>query len=456
MIESTIAAISTPQGSGGIGIVRLSGKNSVEIAEQMFKSYSGKKISDLQGYSSMLGEIVKQDITLDQAIVSRFVAPKSYTGEDVVEISCHGGQWVLSQVLRYAYELGAQPAEAGEFTKRAFVNGKLDLLEAEGVMDIINAQGNASLKAANDLRKGKLSTEIQDVVDKILNQSAHLAAWSDYPDEDMEMLDTDILLKTLIEAEKQLEKLILTYDYGKIIRQGVTTAIVGKPNVGKSTLMNLLSGYELSIVSNIPGTTRDVVKESIRLGNITLQLSDTAGIRKTSDQIEKIGVERARQQLEDAQLVLALFDYSQSLDSEDQLLLELLEAEKTIVLVNKGDLERQIDLDFLKEKFEHVLIISAKDSTGIESLEPMIQQLLDLDRFNQGDQAIITSERQRQSLIDSRKALVEAIEALQMGITLDAVSVCLDHSLNSLLVLSGQKVQEEVVDRLFAQFCVGK
>ena len=456
MNTSTIAAISTPQGSGGIGIIRISGANSVNIAEQMFRSYSGKKVEDLAGYSGMLGEIVKNGQTIDQAIVYRFVKPKSYTGEDVVEISSHGGSWVMSQILRYTFELGAQPAEAGEFTKRAFLNGKMDLFQAEAVMDIINAQGDASLKAANNLREGILSTEIRGIVDKILDQSAHLAAWSDYPDEEMDMVDEDELLAKVNEAKQELLQLIETYDYGSILKEGIQTAIVGKPNVGKSTLMNILSGYETSIVSNIPGTTRDVVKESIRLGNLTLQLADTAGIRSTEDVIEQVGVERAKKQIEGAQLVLAIFDYSQKLDDADLQLIQLLKGKQVIALVNKDDLNCEIDLDLINDSFEYVLTISARESSGIEKLEKNIEELLDLQRFNQGDIAIISNERQRQSLFNAVDSIDEAVNALKMGITLDAVSVCLDGALDALLSLSGERVQDEVVNQVFAKFCVGK
>lgn len=456
MDKTTISAISTPQGSGGIGLIRISGEDSVKIAEQMFKSYSGKTLSELSGYTGMLGEIYKEGQSIDQAIVYKYVAPKSYTGEDVVEISCHGGSWLLSRILRLTYDLGAVPAQPGEFTKRAFLNGKMDLLEAESVMDIINAQGEASLKAANNIRRGKLSTEIDLIVEKITNQSAHLAAWSDYPDEEMDMIDEESLLAALKEIQIDLDKLISTYDYGQIIKEGIPTAIVGKPNVGKSTLMNILSGYETSIVSDIPGTTRDVVKESIRLGDLTLQVSDTAGIRETEDIIEQVGVRRAKEQIEGATLILALFDNSQLLDEADLELIEMIKDKNAIALVNKGDLETQIDLQYLEKQFRHTLVISAKDLLGLESLEEIIGNMLNISRFNQGDMAVLSNERQRNALLNCKEALNQAVSDLAVGFTLDAVSVSLDYALEALLTLSGQKVQDHVVNQVFAQFCVGK
>ena len=456
MKNTTISAISTPLGTGGIGVIRMSGPKALEISEQMFVSCSGKKVSSLDTYTGMLGNIMENDKVVDQAIVYRYIAPKSYTGEDVIEISCHGGAVVTNKILRLTFDHGAVPAEPGEFTKRAFLNGKMDLLQAEAVMDVISAQNVASLNAANDLREGKLSKAIDKIIEKILDEASHLAAWADYPEEDMEIVDEQELEKSLKNIEVELSDIISTFDYGQILKEGITTAIVGKPNVGKSSLMNLLVGQETSIVTDIPGTTRDVVRESIRLGDLVLQLSDTAGIRDTPDIVERVGVERAKKQMENAQLVLVIFDHSQPLEDIDRELIELVKNKPTIALVNKRDLTSKIEIDTIRKSFEHILEISAKESQGIEKLESIIKEVLDLDRYDQGDATIIFNERQRQSLMGCRNSIDEAVNALRMGVTLDAIGVCLDEALDYLMTLSGQKVQEEVVGKVFERFCVGK
>ena len=309
-MEKTIAAISTANGQGGIGVIRISGENALDVAERVFVSVNDKRITEMKGYTAAYGRIVDDGEVLDEAVALVFRAPHSYTGENVVELSCHGGLYVTKRVLRAVLKNGAVPAEAGEFTKRAFLNGKMGLTEAEAVMDIISARGAQSARAALSCMEGRLRMRIDRVRDTLVNTAAHLSAWADYPEEDIPEVDGDHLSSSLNECRNELNSLLNSYDAGKIMREGVDTVIAGRPNVGKSTIMNLLSGCERSIVTSIPGTTRDVIEETVILGEIPLRLSDTAGIRNTNDPVERIGVEKARDRILKAGLVLAVCDSS--------------------------------------------------------------------------------------------------------------------------------------------------
>ena len=305
---STIAAIATPNAAGGIGIIRISGEKAIEITGKAFRSFSGKTVADMKGYTAAYGQIFDGDSPIDEAVVIVYRAPKSYTGEDVCEICCHGGLYIMNKVLRLIFSLGASPATAGEFTKRAFLNGKIDLIQAESVMNIISASGEAALNAARNTLKGSVSKKISDICSSLITSAAALAAWSDYPDEDIPAVETGVLYTTLSSIESELDSLIKRYDSGKAVTEGVNTVICGKPNVGKSTLMNVLSGCERSIVTSIAGTTRDIVEETVRIGDILLRLADTAGIHDTNDEVESIGVNMAKSRIETADLILAVFD----------------------------------------------------------------------------------------------------------------------------------------------------
>lgn len=452
---STIAAISTGMAAGGIGIVRISGENAIKIADSIFSSVSGRKIADISGYCALYGKAVDGEAVLDTAVALLFRAPKSYTGEDVVEISCHGGLYITKRVLRAALSAGAVPAEPGEFTKRAFLNGKMDLTGAESVMNLISAQGEEAEKIALGILEGGLFKEIKKISDKLLYDMALLSAWVDYPYEEIAELSNENLGGDIRNSIESLEKLINNYDTGRIIIEGVDTAIVGRPNVGKSTLMNLLSGTERSIVTEIAGTTRDIVEDTVTLGGIVLHLSDTAGVRETDDAVESIGVERAVKRLENAQLVLAVFDASRPISDDDRRLIALCKNKNAIGIINKTDLVENYLTDELKENFRKLVFISAKTGDGKDRLEQAVTELLGTGNFDTSAATLI-NERQLECCKNALKALNEAEETLNIGLTMDAVTVCLDSAVESLLVLTGEKATDSVVNEIFTHFCVGK
>lgn len=453
--QGTIAAISTAQGSGGIGVIRISGKGAIEIADKLFFSRGGKKLAELNGYQAAFGHIKENNETIDEAVALVFKAPHSYTGENVVELSCHGGVYITKRVLRAVLKAGAGAAEAGEFTKRAFLNGKLDLTEAEAVMDIISAKGAASAKAAVYCKEGSVSKKINSMKKELIHTAAHLSAWADYPEEDIPQVTTGELNKTLISCLTQTQDLLLNYDMGKTIKEGVETIIVGKPNVGKSTLMNVLSGSEKSIVTDIPGTTRDIVEETVVLGNITLRLSDTAGLRETDNPVEKIGVDRAKQRMESGSLVLAVFDGSSSLTKEDEELIEKMRTQPCIAIINKTDKPIKLDEEKIKGALPYVVQISAKEESGINKLIDYVEKLTNTKHFDPSA-AVLATERQYNCALRAQNALQEAKNALELGMTLDAVTVSLEDAIACLLELTGERASEVVVENVFARFCVGK
>ncbi len=454
-MEKTVAAISTANGTGGVGIIRISGENAKEVADNVFVSVSNKKIKEMNGYTATFGKVYDDGEIIDEAIALVFNAPHSYTGEDVVEISCHGGLYVTKKVLRAVLKNGASPAEAGEFTKRAFLNGRLGLTEAEAVMDIISARGEQSAKAALSCMEGNLRKRINAVRDNLVSIAAHLSAWADYPEEDIPEIDTDNLADSLENCRLKLSSLLKDYDAGKVIREGVDTVIAGKPNVGKSTLMNLLSGCERSIVTNVPGTTRDIIEETVMLGEIPLNLSDTAGIHSTDDPVETIGVKRAKDRVKNAGLVLAVFDSSKALSDDDKELIELLENAPALAVINKTDLKTEMDIEYIKSKVKHIVFISAKNGQGTEELEKEVADIVGTSNLD-ASQGILATERQRSAAESALKSVNEAIETVRLGITLDAVTVVVEDAINSLLELTGERTTEAVVDKVFHQFCVGK
>lgn len=452
---STITAIATPHAVGGISVIRISGENALKIGEKVFRAQSGKGVLDMQGYTCAYGKVFDNDVELDDSILTVFREPKSYTGEDVVEITCHGGIYITNRVMRAVISAGAVPAQAGEFTKRAFLNGKLTLTQAEAVMDLISSQGEQSHKSALAIHEGALFLRIKAISDRLITLLGELGAWVDYPEEDIPAVEVNTLLVTLSEVKHDLTAISATYDTGKILREGIETAIVGRPNVGKSTLMNLLSGYERSIVTEVAGTTRDVVEESVRLGDVVLRLCDTAGIRDTSDIVEGVGVRLAYKKLDRADLILVIFDNSQELKHEDFHLIEKLIGKNTIAIINKSDKESLLDKDFIAENFNNIIELSAKNGDGIDLLKNKIEEIFKTNEIDT-TAGIIANERQKNCLDRSISSIFDAISVLAAGETLDAVTVLIDEGASYLLELTGEVTTEAVVDEVFSHFCVGK
>ena len=454
-MEKTIAAVATGNAAGGIGVIRISGEKAIEIADKVFKAADGSSLLNLEGYRAKFGNIISDGKMLDNAVALVFRAPKSYTGENVCELSVHGGLFIVEKTLEAVFKAGAQPAEAGEFTKRAFLNGKMDLTQAESVADLISAEGETAVQASFNALQGSLSNKINGILESLMDCSANLAAWVDYPDEEIPDMDDTALGDTIINAAKDLKSLIVNYDSGRAMVQGIDTAIVGRPNAGKSTLMNLLVGKNKSIVTNIEGTTRDIVEESVRLGNLVLHLSDTAGLRKTNDLVESIGVERAYEKLDEAMLVLAVFDSNKKLTKEDLKLIEHCKGKKAIAIINKIDLTQRADVDLITSAFEKCIFISAKKAESTKELEEAIKEMIGASQFDTSA-PILANQRQKRCCEAAMNYCFEAHTSLIMGITRDAVNVLVDAAIDELLSLTGRKANIEVVNNIFSKFCVGK
>ncbi len=450
----TIAAISTPNAVGGIAVIRISGNNAISVAERIFKPFGNQKISDMSGYTCCYGIAHDNGERLDDCILTVFKAPHSYTGEDVVEISCHGGLFISRKILRTALKNGAENAEAGEFTKRAFMNGKLDLTQAEAVMDIISAKSDMELKIAEELREGAAFRKSRICSQKLMKILGDLAAWADYPEEDIPEVEPDKLCRELDAVRNELFSLVENYDAGRILREGVSTVIVGKPNVGKSTLFNCLAGCERSIVTDISGTTRDVVEESVKIGDIVLRLSDTAGIHETEDIIEGIGIGIAEKMIDSSELIIAVFDGSCPCTEDDLKLINKIKNKKSVAVINKSDTEQLFDTEKIKSDNIQIVYISAKEN-NIEELNSAIQNLFKInsDIFSSVPAA---NERQKRCIEKALECTDNAVNMLKNGEFLDAVTVVIDEAEQYLLELTGEKVTDAVVDEVFSRFCVGK
>lgn len=454
--ENTIAAIATPYGEGGVAMIRISGKDAFVIASKLFRPIDEKKVVvNMKGYTSAFGRIFDQEGDIDECILASFKSPRSYTGEDVIELTCHGGKYIAQKVLRTALQQGATLASAGEFTKRAFLNGKLTLTQAEAVIDLISAGTKQAAQVALATKDGKLACKIVDIANDLVNSAAHIAAWIDYPEEDVELVLQENLLTELNIAQMQLNELLESYDTGKILREGIDTVIIGNPNVGKSTLMNLLTGYNRSIVTNIAGTTRDIIEESIQLGEIKLNIADTAGLRESDDLVEQIGVQMAQEKIEKSNVILLVLDGTQAFSTKDKQLVEKLRDKNLIVIINKSDLTKNLDKTYLENTVKYIVSMSAKEGDGYEELTRIVTEISKLTNFD-SNIPMLHNERQRMCVTQAHSCITQAIESLNSNVTLDAVSVCIEEAIDYLFTLSGKKASEQVIEQVFEQFCVGK
>jgi tRNA modification GTPase trmE len=455
MLFDTIAAISTPRGEGGIGIIRISGDKSFEILDKIFNTKNPNR--DLGFYKFNYGFIHDNGKIIDEVMAVRMKAPKTYTCEDVVEINCHGGHLISEKVLELVLKNGARHAEQGEFTKRAFMNGRIDLSQAEAVMDIIQGKTEKSISLSLEQLRGDLRDKIGSFKKALLDVTAHVNVVLDYPEEGIDDPLPSNLRENLENVYAEADRLISSYDKGKKIKEGIKTVIAGKPNVGKSTLLNSLLKEERAIVTHIPGTTRDVIEEIINIKGIPLVLTDTAGIRKTEDIVENIGVEKSKKFIENADLVLLVLDASRELESEDREVIQEIQNnnKKTIVLLNKIDLERKIELD--EFGLENILEISAKDNIGIEDMEERIYSYIVEEKVeDSSEKLIITNIRHKTALEKTKDAIRNIFETIDAGMPMDLISVDLKEALDSLSEITGEISSEDILDHVFGNFCVGK
>ena len=454
---STIAAISTAPGNAGIGIIRLSGDDCFKILQKIFKP---KNKGEIKGYTIKYGNIVKSenDEIIDEVLVSYFVAPKSYTKENMCEINSHGGIVVENQILEECLKNGAVLADPGEFTKRAFMNGRIDLSQAEAVIDIINSKTEKEMMVAQRHLEGSLSKKIKDIQGEILNLMADIEASIDYPEYDIEETTNKKINDTLNSVEEKLLKLKNSFENGKILKEGIKTAIIGKPNVGKSSLLNLILGENRAIVSDIEGTTRDTIEEYINIKGIPLKIVDTAGIRKTNDEVEKIGVERSINNINNAELIIALFDDSRTFDDQDQKILDLIEGKKTIILINKIDLGKNLikENEKLKKFKNNIIEFSTINETGLDKLYNKIEELFKLNELDCENTEIITNNRHKQQILYALEDVEKGRESLETHMPVDITAICLKDILEKLAEITGENVSEDIINEIFKKFCLGK
>jgi tRNA modification GTPase len=452
----TIAAISTPRGEGGIGIVRLSGPESIKILSKIFTPISKKKVEELKNFSINYGHLYSDDNLVDEVMVSIMKGPKTYTKEDIVEINCHGGYLMTEKVLELVLSSGARIAEQGEFTRRAFMNGRLDLTQAEAVIDLIHGKTEKSLSLSLDQLRGDLKEQILHLKKLLLDVVAHINVVLDYPEEGIDDPLPEGLVDNLNEVLETSRKLSDSYNQGKMIKEGVKTAIVGKPNVGKSSLLNTLLKEERAIVTHIPGTTRDVIEEVVNINGIPLILADTAGIRNTDDIIESIGVEKSEELLNDADLILFVADSSRELSEEDLRVHNAIHSEKVIGILNKIDMEQKLDLSKL-DKVGKWIEISAKENLGIKEMEDEIYSYIVSGQVEDSSQTlVITNIRHRSALVKTKEAIENIFETIEIGLPMDLIAVDLKEALDALSEVTGEISSEDVLDHIFSNFCVGK
>ena len=457
-IDDTIAAIATAPGEGGIGIIRISGEKSLQVAQSIFKSKSGKMIKDYNARTLIYGTVVDNEKVIDEALVAYMKGPNSYTAEDVIEINCHGGFISVKKILELILSKGVRLAEAGEFTKRAFLNGRIDLSQAEAIIDVIKSKTDMAHEVAQSQLEGSLAKKIKDLRMNVTEVLAHLEVSIDFAEEDVEEITYQTLEEKALELRNEIKKLYDTAESGKILRDGLKTVIVGKPNVGKSSLLNSILGENRAIVTDIAGTTRDVIEEFVNIKGIPLKIVDTAGIRETEDVVEKIGVEKSRESFSTADLVIMVLDASRKLSEEDMEILESLKNKKTIVLLNKMDLEPQIELEKIEEfvNSEDIIKISALKHQGIEELQDKIEAMVYHGSVKNSSNLMITNSRHKDALFKAYESINDAISAIEQRMPYDFIEVDFKNIWDYLGYINGDTVREDLLDTIFANFCIGK
>lgn len=457
MEKDTIAAISTGMTSSGIGIVRISGENAFTVADRVYK---GKElIKNAASHTIHYGHILDGSGLIDEVLVMVMKAPRTFTGEDTVEINCHGGTYVVRKVLETVLKNGARAAEPGEFTKRAFLNGRMDLSQAEAVIDVIHSENDYALQNSVNQLKGSIRNKINNIRNKIIYNTAFIESALDDP-EHISLDGYGTVLKNVSEEIiGELDEMIRSSDNGRVIKEGIRTVIVGKPNAGKSSLLNVLSGHERAIVTDIEGTTRDILEEKINLGDLTLDVVDTAGIRQTEDTIEKIGVERARKYAESADLIIYVVDASRKLDDNDEEILEIIQNKKTIVLLNKSDLEMVVSQEEIKSHIKDgipVISVSAKEEDGIKDLEDAVKEMFLTGNISFNNQIYISNARQKQALEDASGSMKKVIESIENALPEDFYTIDLMDAYESLGKITGESAGEDLINEIFSKFCMGK
>lgn len=452
----TIAAIATAIGESGISIIRVSGSRALDIVSSIFEGKNGRKLKDIKPYTMRYGHILNRhkDEIIDEVLVSFMKGPRSFTAEDCVEINCHGGIVSTNKVLEEVIKSGARLAEPGEFTKRAFLNGRIDLSQAEAVIDLIRAKTDLAMKSALMQSEGRISKEINSLRTRLLGTIAHIEATVDFPEEDLEEITSNKVTTDLRGILSDIDFLLDTANEGRILREGLSMVIIGKPNVGKSSLLNAFLMEQRAIVTDVPGTTRDVIEEYINLDGIPIKLVDTAGIRETEDLVEKIGVERSKEKINEADLVIFMLDLSRELDEEDKEILEYIKDKKCIVLLNKVDLERKLDHNIISE-FHNIIEISAKTGIGIEILKQRIKDLFFKGEIS-STEVMITNSRHKEALYRAKERCVAALSTLESGISIDLASIDIRSAWMHLGEITGETLEEDIIDKIFSEFCIGK
>lgn len=457
-IDDTIAAIATAPGEGGIGIIRISGEKSLQVANDIFKSVSGKKIEEYNTRTLIYGHILDGEKTIDEVLVAYMKGPNSYTTEDVIEINCHGGFISVKKILELVLSKDVRLADQGEFTKRAFLNGRIDLAQAEAIIDVINAKTEMAHTVAQSQLEGSLSKKIKDLRFGITEMLAHITVSIDFPDEDVEHITYNTLKEKSLELQKEINKLYDTAESGKILRDGLKTVIVGKPNVGKSSLLNAVLGENRAIVTDIPGTTRDVIEEFVNIKGIPLKIVDTAGIRETEDVVEKIGVEKSKEFFNSADLSIVVLDSSRELEIEDIEILEAVQPNKTIVLLNKTDLDQVIDIEKIKKFVDekNIITISALQHEGIEKIHDKIEDMVFEGTVRNSSDLVVTNSRHKDALYKAKQSISDALTAIDSYMPLDFIEVDFKNIWDYLGYINGDTVTEDLLDTIFSNFCIGK